>query len=385
MKKRDYLREIIADSQAEILALLAEMVNINSFSHHPDGINKVGEIVARTMPENFSHEIEINPDGVHHHKFTQLAGGKIPIILGGHIDTLCPPDPEFDTLKDEGDILRGPGVNDMKGGDVVLIWALKALEHCGKLAELPLVCIFNGDEEIGSPTSHPIFYGMGGKAALGLIFECGGPDDTIVTTRKSVARYRLNITGKPNHFGNLKEPKISAVEEMAHKILMVEAMNRADKSIVANVGRAEGGLAANAVAAKAFMEFEARYWDPVLEPEVLGKIEELQNPAKVPDCQLNLKRLSYRPPMQPTPASMRIFDMIVARGKQMGMNIIEEKRGGVSDACWLSHAGIPTIDGLGPLGDHDFTPREYIRKDTLFNRIELTANLLLDLLESGMV
>jgi glutamate carboxypeptidase len=85
--------------------------------------------------------------------------------------------------------------------------------------------------------------------------------------------------------------------------------------------------------------------------------------------------------MQPTPESMRLFNRIVALGQRLGQTIVEEKRGGVSDACWLSYAGIPTVDGLGPLGDNDFTRDEYIVTETLFQRIELTANLLLDMQE----
>lgn len=381
LKARPHIGAIIRENQAAILSLLADMVNVNSYSHDPSGINRVGEIVQEAMPPGFKHTIAANPDGVNHHIFKHTAGGRPPIVLAGHLDTLCPPDPAFDRLREDGALLRGPGVNDMKSGDVVLIWALKVLHLCGALAEMPITCIFNGDEELGSPTSHGLFTGMRG-AACALVFECGGPADTVVTTRKGVARYRLRIAGKPNHFGNLQEAKVSAIEELAHKILAVEAMNREDRSVAANVGRIEGGLAANAVASAAAMDFEARYWDSGLEPTVISEIEKLAIHNRVPGCRAALERLSYRPPMQPGAAALRLFKLIVARGQSLGMHITEEKRGGVSDACWLAHAGVPVIDGLGPLGDHDFTPQEYIRKDTLFSRIELAANLLMDLQEA---
>ncbi len=161
-------------------------------------------------------------------------------------------------------------------------------------------------------------------AAWALVFECGGPSDTVVTTRKGVARYRLRIAGKPNHFGNLQEAKVSAIEELAHKILAVEDMNRADRSVAANVGRIEGGLAANAVAAEAVMDFEARYWDPGLEPAVIREIENMAAQNHVPGCQSSLERLSYRPPMQPGAAAQRLFELIVARGRALGMQISEE-------------------------------------------------------------
>lgn len=378
MKKRPYLHDIIHTNRDATLNLLADLVNINSFSHNPDGVNRVGERVRQAMPARFQHTFETNEAGVHHHTFTHVADGSKPMVLAGHIDTLCPENAAFNRMVDEGEVLRGPGVNDMKGGDVVLIQALKTLEQAGELDALPLICIFNGDEELGSPTSHQVFTALRGRAAAALVFECGGPADTVVTTRKGVARYRMRIQGQANHFGNLKEAKVSAVEELAHKITAVEAMNRPDASVVANVGRVEGGLAANAVAEDAIMDFEARYWDPDLEPEVLHQIEKLAAKCHVPGCHAHLKRLSYRPPMRPGAKAMKMFEHIVARGRTLSMNIIEEKRGGVSDACWLAHVGIPVIDGLGPLGDDDFTTREYIRRETLFSRIELTANLLLD-------
>jgi len=378
IKQRPYLQDRIQRNRDAALNLLADMVNINSFSHNPDGVNQVGELVKQAMPAVFQYSFETNAAGVKHHCFINKGDGRPPMVLAGHIDTLCPENASFNRLVDEGEVLRGPGVNDMKGGDVVLIQALKTLEQTGELDPLPLICIFNGDEEIGSPTSGPMFTALRGRAAAALVFECGGPADTVVTTRKGVARYRIHIRGQSSHFGNLKGAKISAIEELAHKIIAAEAMNRPDASVVTNVGRVTGGLAANAVAAEAVMDFEARYWNPGLEPEVLRQIDELAACVRVPGCQASLERLSYRPPMRPGAATLRMFDHIVARGRAMGMRIIEEKRGGVSDACWLAHAGIPVIDGLGPLGDDDFTPQEYIRKDTLFSRIELTANLLLD-------
>ncbi len=382
LEARPHIRAIIRENQDAILALLAEMVNTNSFSHNSAGINRVGEMVREAMPPGFNHSCTANAAGVNHHVYTQPISRRPAIVLAGHLDTLCPPDPSFDRLREDGDLLRGPGVNDMKGGDVVLIWALKVLHLCGALSQMPITCIFNGDEELGSPTSHALFTGMRG-AAWALVFECGGPADTVVTTRKGVARYRLRISGKPNHFGNLQEAKVSAIEELAHKILAVEAMNLADRSVAANVGRIEGGLAANAVAEEAAMDCEVRYWNPALEPKVIRAIEQLSAHNRVPGCRSSLEQLSYRPPMRPGADAMRLFELIAARGRVLGMQIIEEKRGGVSDACWLAHAGIPVIDGLGPLGDHDFTPREYIRKDTLFSRIELAANLLLDLQEAN--
>jgi len=292
---------------------------------------------------------------------------------------LCLPESSFRHLTERGEKLVGPGVNDMKGGLTVLIWALRVLARCGLLDGFSLVCLFNADEEVGSPTSTALFTAMAGRASHALVFEAGGPEGTVVTTRKGVARYRLEIAGKPAHFGCLKGAKTSALLEMAHKILAIESLNEPDASLVANVGWAQGGLAANAVAANAAMEFEVRYWTPDVEARAVRAIEEAASHPRVPGCRLTLSRLSYRPPLQPSAGSRALFDRIREIAGRLNQNVAEEKRGGVSDANWLSHAGISTIDGLGPLGDLDFTDQEYIVKETLFQRIELTAHLLLSL------
>lgn len=379
-----HIRQIIKTHRPKILALLRQLVVCNSYVHNKTGVDAVGMIVTREMPAFFSHRVVKNNTFGDHHIFSHIIRGTSPIVLAGHLDTLCPADKFFDRLIRRGDRLVGPGVNDMKGGIVVIIWALKILEECGLLSRQSIVCIFNSDEEVGSPTSRGLFFAMRGKAQAALVFECGGTAGTVVTARKGVTRYRLHIEGRPAHFGNLKGPKVSAVQEAAHKTIAIEALNRSDKSVVSNVGRIVGGLAANAVPEKACMDFEIRYWDARIGEEAIQNIKQICSRPTVPGCVLKLEQLSARAPMQPTPHSMRLFRRIQEVGAALGQKIVAEKRGGVSDACSLSQAGIPTIDGLGPLGDGDFTRNEFIVTETLFQRIELAVHLILSLSERGI-
>jgi glutamate carboxypeptidase len=337
------------------------------------------------MPERFSHRVINNDSLGNHHLYSYSFKESRPIVLAGHLDTLCPADPAFNKLINCGKKLIGPGVNDMKGGNVVLIWSLKVLERLDLLDRIPIMCIFNGDEELGSPTSRGLFTNLRDKASLAFVFECGGPEGTVVTTRKGVSRYRLAVTGKPGHFGNLKGPKVSAIEELANKIIAIESLNIPNGVLAVNVGRVEGGLAANAIAERATMDFEMRYWDEEIGRQAQDSIYALIDSSAVPGCKSSLEIVSHRPAMQPSPTSKRLFEVIVELGSKLGERIVEEKRGGVSDACLLSYSGIPTIDGLGPLGDNDFTPDEYIITETLFCRIELMANLLLKVMETDLV
>lgn len=375
----DRIKDAVRSRRKDILETLRALVDQSSFSRDRESVNAVGAIVAREMPSSFRHEVVHGGIYGDHHIFTKDNHGFSPVLLVGHIDTLCPENPAFDRLVEKGDKLLGPGVNDMKGGDTVIIWALKVLDALGLLEDFPVQVIFNGDEEQGSPSSDAVFKAMAGKASRALVYECGGPEGTVVTTRKGNVRHRLTIKGKANHFGNLKERKISAVEELAHKILEIEALNRADGSVATNVGRVGGGLAANAVAETAFMEFDCRMWRTPIMDEMLAKIREIAARPALPGATLELERMAGRPPMEPSAEARRMFELIVATGAALGERIVEEKRGGLSDGCWLSHVGIPTIDGLGPIGDRDFTTEEYILKETLFSRVALSAAVLLDL------
>ncbi|MEW6358589.1 MAG: M20/M25/M40 family metallo-hydrolase [Planctomycetota bacterium] len=383
MNRNAAIAAAVAKNRPRILTFLKDLVECNSYTHNKAGTDRIAKMVADAMPRGFEHQRIPNERYGDHHRFLLLREARPTTVLAGHLDTLCPPDDSFNRLTEKGDRLTGPGVYDMKGGDTVLIWALRVLDECDLLDDLSLICIFNGDEEVGSPTSNHIFTGMKGKAARAFVFEGGGTEGTVVTTRKGVARYRLRIEGRPAHFGCLKGRKISAVEELAHKVLAIESLNEPDGSLVANVGKVSGGLAANNVANDAAMDFEVRYWTADGEARALKAIEERMASVSVPGCALRLDRLSYRPPWQPTRESMALFDHIRAVAAPLGQTIIEEKRGGVSDANWLAHAGIPTIDGLGPIGDLDFTPDEYILTETLFQRIELTAHLLIGPQSSG--
>ena len=369
----------LAESRTAILDFLTVLVDCNSYVHRPEGVRQVAATIREHMPARFRHEVIRGELYADHHQYSHVTGEGLPVALVGHMDTLCPPDSSFDRLTVDGDKLLGPGVCDMKGGLTVVVWALKLLERCGLLEDLPLVCTFNGDEEVGSPTSRSLFTAMQGRASHALVFEPGGPGGTVVTTRKGISRYRLDISGRAAHFGCLRGAKASAVQELAHMELAVEAMNAEDGSLVANVGKVEGGLAANAVAARASMDLEVRYWDPGVGEQAAGAIDEMSRAVTVPGCSSELSRLSYRPPLDPSEGSRALFELARQVGKSLGQTLLEEKRGGVSDANWLSHVGIPTLDGLGPIGDLDFTDEEYVVTETVFDRVELTANLLLAL------
>ncbi len=373
------IKQLISQSRNDILALLRTMVECNSFSHNKAGNDRMQEIVQEQMPEGYSLKVHKNENLGDNYVYAYSGKATQPVVLHGHVDTLCPEDPEFCTIYERENKLYGPGVNDMKGGLCVLIWSLKILKELDLFPEMSFMCIFNTDEELGSSVSKDLFrYLNRENAKCGLKFECGELENTVVTTRKGISRYRLDIAGRDAHFGNLKERKVSAIDELGHQIRFIEDLNK-NPDIAANVGKVSGGLAANKVAESASMEFEVRCWEPETLQTTIEHIEKSLKSPNVAGCTMNLTRLSYRPPWKPDPASRKLFKLIRETAEDMGQRIVEEKRGGMSDSNWVASSGTPALDGLGPLGQGDFTRNEFIITQSLFDRIELVTRLLVKL------
>jgi glutamate carboxypeptidase len=293
------------------------------------------------------------------------------------MDTLWKPDLSFNKLFQKGDKLIGPAVHDMKGGLTVIVWALKILHNCGFLDELPIKVVFNSDEELGSVDSKKIFLGFKDKVSAGLVYEDGGVGGTVVTKRVGITDYHLEATGIASHAGLYYGPKSSALLEIAHRIIWLESLNQAREILTVNVGIAEGGLATNIIPDKAKCSFEIRFWDNKDLEKTLEIINSNILKPNVEGCHLKLIEGKHRPPLSKSEAGEKLFNLVLDISSLLGQKVVEEHRNGGSDASWLSAVNIPSIDGLGPIGDLDRTEEEYVITETIFERIELTASLLL--------
>ncbi len=361
----------------EIVSNLSDLVAVNTFARNKAGQDRTQLMLRDLMPAGYTLEIDRQSTCGDIFTYTYPAPGVRPVALHGHIDTLCPDDPTFNSASERNGRVYGPGAHDMKAGLVTLAWALRTLAHLGWLKRMPLIVIFNTDEETGSNLSKKHFLGLAERQAqLGVKFECAAMNNTLVTTRKGIARYMLTARGQSAHFGNLKTAKISAIQELGEKIRLVESFNRPDGQVAANVGKISGGVAGNVVAELAAMEFELRFWDAGIMRDTLADVRRRVLEPAVPGVRLELEETSLIAPWQPTPASRRIFEMACAVGRAMGLELAEEHRGGISDANWVAAAGIPAIDGFGPIGQGDCTREEFVVRDSLFQRIEFAVRFL---------
>jgi glutamate carboxypeptidase len=376
MLMKESLIAFIEKSQTEQFNLLEQLVLQQSFSRFKVGVDTVGKIIAASlqgtgMSVDIVRESEVGDQLVF--RSPAYRSGIPALLLIGHVDTVYPFDSLFNWYKDDGCKVFGPGVIDMKGGLVTAIFAIKALAASNLLEKIPITFICNSDEEIGSHASGPLIKTEAERSLLGLGFECGGLNGEVVTGRKGVARYLLAVKGRAGHAAFAGSDKASAILELAHKIIALERINDYQREIVVNVGEIRGGIGSNTVADSAVAEIETRFLVLADAEETAAKIEQITLDCSVPGTRAELHRILSQVPMVQTAGNRELFQLVSREADMLGLSCREELRSGVSDVNIITEAGIPAVDGMGPIGDCDHCEREYMIRDSLPARTKLAA------------
>lgn len=373
---RNALATYLRKHERDMFHLLRELVLHQSYSRNKAGVDQVGARIAHELrPLGLScsqvDQIELG----NHLVFRTLAVARHSrqILLTGHMDTVFPPDSGFDWYREEDGRVFGPGVIDMKGGLVAAIFAMKALDHCGLLAGIPLTLICNSDEEIGSPTSTDLIREQAGKSLCGLVFECGGLNGEVVTGRKGKTGYFLDVTGKAGHAAFATAAKASAILELAHKIIAIEQLNDPARQLVVNVGTVTGGVGANTVPEFASAQIDIRFRSRSDGDYCAAQLHNIVAMPYIPGTTATLTVSSARQPMPPCQANAALFDVVVEEATNLGLPLMPETRSGVSDANTIGAAGVPVLDGLGPIGAADHSSSEYMISESLTARTLLAA------------
>jgi glutamate carboxypeptidase len=372
----------LESKKQEQLQFLINICNQNSYSFNRSGVEKVATMIQDQMMDILPiHETDPQPNFGDHHLY-RTKGEQKSIYLVGHIDTVFPPDHPFQTCRIDHDILHGPGTGDMKGGLTVIIYALKALQHVGLLKDLPISVIFNSDEEVGSKSSGRFFEREREKALICLVTECAGLNNEIVISRNGKLGARIQSHGETRHVGSGTHEKSSAILEIAHKIIALEALNNSVPDFSLNIGKIEGGLGPATIPSEATGYIDMRWKDDAHKNIILKKIEEIMAVNHQPDCSSEFKILNGRPAMPDTGRNNELIELLKQTGEELGQQILTEHRRGTSDANFFGPFNIPTLDGLGPLSDHDHTENEYIQISSLFERTLLLAVFILNYAKS---
>ena len=361
--------------------LLGKLVRINSGSHNKPGVDAVGREITAAL-----NGCRLARDIVALEQAGDLLIFRTPpalshtgqALLVGHMDTVFAPDTGFTDYDEDDTRSYGPGVIDMKGGLVAGIFALKALAAEGLLKNIPLAFVCTSDEEVGSPWSKALIRKEARKSDCAFVLEVGGMHGEVVTSRKGNLSAKLVVKGRSGHAAFAGTDKTSAIIEMAHKILAIEALNDPGAGLSANVGRVSGGIGPNTVAEHAEARLDFRFIHAEDGRQIEARLSEICSQTTVPDATCHVQILSGRPPMPANDANAHLYERIARIARRLKMPVGSEFRSGVSDANFIHQAGTPVIDGLGPIGAGDHSPREYMIRHSLPQRTLLLASILAD-------
>jgi glutamate carboxypeptidase len=303
------------------------------------------------------------------------------IFLGGHMDTVFPSTSPFQKIEYMGNsTLQGPGVADMKGGLLIMLTALEALEQSPFAGKIGWEILINPDEEIGSSSSEPLFIEAAKRNTIGLIFEPSFSDGALVSTRKGSINFTIVARGEAAHAGRDFQKGRNALTAIARLAIEAEALTDLKKGITVNIGYMEGGGPVNIVPDLAICGFNLRTEkmdDLRCNIENLHKI--VDNSNEKGEISLILHEEVVRPPKLLDEKNNQLFNALYNSAKNLGIDVQFRPSGGVCDGNILSAHGLPNIDTLGAIGGNIHTFKEYILLPSLVERASMTALFLMQL------
>ncbi|GEM84295.1 M20 family metallopeptidase [Meiothermus hypogaeus] len=340
-----------------ILQDLEAIVTLEAPSYDLPGLDKVARWIARHFEPFGTLEREETANGPMLRVQVPGSGKKVLVLC--HFDTVHPVGAFAAPWKIEGERAYGPGVYDMKGNIVQLLWALRANQALG-LGLPALELLFTPDEEVGSQASRAAIEAGARRNDLVLVLEAPMGNGDLKVARKGVGQYRLTAHGKPAHQGVEPEKGINAIVELAHQIPKIVALQDWDKGTTLGPNVIKGGTTSNVVAASAWVDIDLRAWTMAEAERIERELRALQ--PVLPGASLSLEGGLNRPPMEPTPASLELFEMARRIGAEVGLQLGPGRVGGGSDGNFTAALGVPTLDGLGLFGEaaHQLSENVYI-------------------------
>ncbi|GJF31361.1 peptidase M20 [Kitasatospora sp. NE20-6] len=367
---------------------LAELVALDSGSYNAEGVNRVADRVQRRLDGiGFTTErIPVGPlDGraCGDVLVGRLAGtlpaeeGGARIVLVGHMDTVF----EDGTaaarpFRTDGPLAHGPGVSDDKGGLLAGVTAAGLLAAHGRTSFAELVLLATPDEEIGSPASRPVTERIAAGADFALGLECARENGDLVVERKGVADLLVTVTGRAAHAGIEPERGANAALAAAHLVVALQALNGRWPGVTLNVGVVRAGTRTNIVCPEAELQVEVRAATTAALRTAIAAVHGTAAHLVVPGTTARVAELDLCPPMEHTRSAQAVLAVAREAAADLGLTVHGASTGGVGDANLTSGLGIPTLDGLGPVGGADHTPQEWLDTAGVPVRVALLATLI---------
>lgn len=387
----------IETQQEWLTEQLLQTVSMNSGTLNATGVDRVGKhfnalfqqrlncqsrSIELPVYQTFNHDSE--PVDIPLGKLWQLTkhpGAPLQVLLSGHLDTVFGPDDPFQSYQwiDEA-TLGGPGVSDMKGGILVMLAALEALETSSLAGQIGWTVILNPDEEIGSPGSAAILAAQAQQHHLGLIYEPALPNGNLAGERKGSGNFTLLAQGVAAHAGREHHLGRNAICALADFIQRVDSLNGQRQGVTINVGIVSGGRTTNQVPDRARCRFNIRtripedeYWCQLQLQQIINDINQFDG------IHLELHGAFGRTPKQLNEQHLTLYKLVTECSAILGTELQWESTGGCCDGNNLSAAGLPNVDTLGVLGGRIHSAQEFIQIDSLVSRAQLSSLLLFNL------
>ncbi|MBZ5535085.1 MAG: M20 family metallopeptidase [Acidobacteriia bacterium] len=370
------LIEYFREQQEELVGMIGELVEMESPSDDKAAIDQLVDRLARKF-----RSIGVLPK-VHHigrfgnHLWLGAGRGGGQVFVLGHTDTVWPRG-TLKTLpfKIEGNRARGPGIFDMKASIAAFYFALKAIRDLKLETPRRIVALFDSDEEVGSHSSRKLILSEARKSDHVFVLEPSiSPHGGLKTSRKGVGVFRLKVRGIAVHAGIAHEAGVNAIEEVSRQVLRLQAMTNRRTGTTVNVGLINGGTRSNVVPAEAEIEIDVRVKTAREGKHVTGRIYGLR-PLN-PQARLEVSGGINRPPLERTARIAALFKRAKSIGRELGIKLSEGSTGGGSDGNFTAALGVPTLDGLGVIGDGAHSVDEFIQLDRLPERVALLTRLL---------
>lgn len=363
-----------------LLAFLGKLVEIESPSDHKPSVDRCAEFLADSFSPLAAVRLHRARDyGNHLRAEFRLPGRRKDgqILILGHHDTVYPQGTlrqmPFRTTADRA---YGPGVFDMKGGIAIAFFALQALRDLDRPIARRIVLQLNSDEEIGSPSSRPLTEAEAKKSSAVLVLEpSAGLDGKVKTARKGVGSYILRVKGRASHAGLDFEAGASAILELSRQILRIASFTDLKRGTTVSPGVITGGTRSNVVPESASAEIDLR----VARLSDAARLDKKFRALRPQDrrCSLTVEGGLNRPPLERSVGVRQLYRVARRVASELGVSLGETQVGGGSDGNFTAALGIPTLDGLGAVGEGAHSPQESILLNRLPDRVALIARLLL--------
>lgn len=367
----------LTERQREMVEQVREMVVRESPTHDKQACDSLCAYLAEQF-KALGGQVKVHRQAkAGNHLRVDFAGprGRKPLLLLGHYDTVY----DLETLatmpwREQDGRLHGPGVFDMKSGIAQIMFALRALwEVTGGLPR-PVTVWLVSDEEEGSDSSRALTEKLAAKCEAVLVCEPAGPGGALKTARKGVGGFRITVIGVASHSGLDFEKGQSAILELSHQIQAVSGLTDLKRGITLNVGVIRGGTRVNVVAAEAVAEVDLRIARKSDAPAMARKVKALRPVNQ--KCQLHIEGGVNRPPLERTKQVVALFHTARKIAVELGFSLSEIAVGGGSDGNFTAGIGVPTLDGLGAVGDGAHAAHESVVAAELPRRAALLAGLI---------